>query len=154
MDVTVHLRLRNVWLLWSATLSAIPPSRQVELQMSERPSYCWIVTCKNHLFHQQREYLYFRHPYITHRIPPPRPMRLLLFLLSMTISWSSAMNAEQRTPIHPLRYAGRSKNFLSPSRHIRFSNEWPKPSRSLVSCGISAPTALFCARNAAIASSK
>ena len=69
MDVTVHLRLRNVWLLWSATLSAIPPSRQVELQMSERPSYCWIVTCKNHLFHQQREYLYFRHPYITHRIP-------------------------------------------------------------------------------------
>jgi len=69
MDVTVHLRLRNVWLLWSATLCAIPPSRQVELQMSERPNYCWIVTCKNHLFHQQREYLYFRHPYITHRIP-------------------------------------------------------------------------------------
>ena len=24
--------------------------------MSERPNYWWIVTCKNHLFHQQREY--------------------------------------------------------------------------------------------------
>jgi hypothetical protein len=31
--------------------------------MSESPTYCWIVPCKNRVFH------HVRHPYVTHRIP-------------------------------------------------------------------------------------
>ena len=42
------------------------PGTRSKRQMLDEPNYCWIVPCKNHLFHQ-REYPYFRH-----RIPLAR----------------------------------------------------------------------------------
>lgn len=102
------------------------PFLLAEVQMSERPNYCWIVPCKNDLFHQQREYLYFRHPYITHGIAlaptdafAPLPTLDEHFLVqcdecgeTYTYTPAEVCKSEQDLP----------ESFTS---HPLFSNEWP-----------------------------
>ena len=96
--------------------------------MSESPNYCWIVPCKNDLLHQQREYLYFRHPYLTHRIPlAPTDALAPLPTLNDQFSVQRDECGETYTYTHALKYAGPSRNFLSPLRRIHSSNECSHP---------------------------
>jgi hypothetical protein len=73
--------------------------------MWEDISYCWVVTCKNHIYHVPLNFIY------KHKIPLAEADAVTSRPLSTDLSESDAICVARNTSINHPRYSESKKNF-------------------------------------------